>query len=115
MFSSLKNRSTFFVRYKDLKKEDYILFIVFVLFIFFMIRYQSFLLTYLYFDDEAETIVTARMMANGMQLYSEIFNHHGPLTFLTGYILELIRPSGIKGHRITILISAYYRSAKNII
>ena len=104
MLNSLKNKSTIFFRYKNLKKEDYVLFIVFVVFLIFVVKYQYFLLTYLSFGDEAETVITARMMANGRQLYSEIFNHHGPLTFLSGYLLELIRPSGIKGHRIPILI-----------
>ena len=104
MLNSLNNKSTISVRCKNLGKEEYALYIVFVVFLFFVIKYQYFLLTYLSFCDEEETVVTVKMMANGMRLYSDIFNHHGPLTFLSGYLLELIRPSGIKGHRIPILI-----------
>ena len=51
-------------------------------------RHEFALLNYKLFGDEAETIVGAKMIATGMKLYSEIFNHHGPLTFLPGLITE---------------------------
>ncbi|MFO7370639.1 MAG: hypothetical protein R6X09_10250, partial [Bacteroidales bacterium] len=39
-----------------------------------------------------------------MKLYSEIFNQHGPLTFLPGIITEKIGDYGIKGHRVSIAL-----------
>lgn len=65
--------------------------------------YQVDLLTYIVWEDESETIVVAKMLANGKTLYSEIFNHHGPLIFLSGLILELIGNYGIAAHRIPII------------
>ena len=67
-----------------------------------VVRYQAYLLDYVEWGDESETIVVAKMMAAGMSLYSEIFNPHGPLTFLPGYLLELAGSFGIRGHRIPI-------------
>lgn len=56
------------------------------------------------FGDEAETIVVCKMMASGERLYNEIFNHHGPLTFFVGFIIELFGDFGIAVHRIPILL-----------
>ncbi|MCW8163487.1 hypothetical protein D8B22_01220 [Verminephrobacter aporrectodeae subsp. tuberculatae] len=74
----------------------------FVLFVFIILaaRYQYFLLNYIEWGDESETIVTAKMMASGQSLYSEIFNHHGPLTFFPGVMLELFGDFGVRGHRV---------------
>lgn len=68
------------------------------------LRYQYFLLKYLEWGDESETIVTAKMMAAGQSLYSEIFNHHGPLTFLPGLVIEYFGDYGIREHRIPIAL-----------
>lgn len=68
------------------------------------VRYVCYLVNYLPFGDEDETIVTARMMANGYSLYSEIFNHHGPLTFLPALVLELVCPVSVQVHRVWIFL-----------
>lgn len=69
-----------------------------------LVRYQIALLDYREWGDESETIVGAKMMAAGMSLYGEIFNHHGPLTFLIAYLLEVVGDFGIRGHRVPIAI-----------
>ena len=43
-------------------------------------------------------------MAAGNRLYTEVFNMHGPLTFLPGYVLELFGSFGIKAHRIMMIV-----------
>lgn len=77
---------------------------LFILFLFLGVRYQIKLLDYLVFGDETETIVASKMMAAGMSLYSEIFNHHGPMTFFSGYFIELIGDHGVRAHRIPIVL-----------
>lgn len=57
--------------------------------------------------DESETIVTAKMLAAGMRLYSEVFNHHGPLTFLPGVFLGWFGDWGIPVYRIPILLGQW--------
>ena len=69
-----------------------------------IIRYQIKLLSYMEWGDESETIVAAKMMAAGGILYSEIFNHHGPLTFLPGFLLEKVGDFGIQAHRTLIAV-----------
>jgi hypothetical protein len=61
-------------------------------------------LDYFEWGDESETIVTAKMMVAGSRLYTEVFNMHGPLTFLPGYVLELFGSFGIKAHRFMIIV-----------
>lgn len=78
--------------------------LVFFVFIVLAVRYQIELLGFNAFEDEAETIVAAKMMASGQRLYSEIFNHHGPLTFLPGYFLEKFGSFGVSTHRIAIAV-----------
>jgi hypothetical protein len=56
-------------------------------------------LDYFEWGDESETIVTAKMMVAGQRLYTEVFNMHGPLTFLPGYLLEQFGSFGIKAYR----------------
>ncbi|MGF6759300.1 hypothetical protein P3T16_006732 [Paraburkholderia sp. GAS42] len=68
------------------------------------VRYQYNLLNYLQYPDESETIVTAKMMAAGGTLYLDIFNHHGPLTFLSGLILEKFGSFGVPAHRVPIAL-----------
>jgi len=56
--------------------------------------------------DESETIVTAKLIISGQRLYTQIFNHHGPLAFLNSLAMEFL---GVKGtdialHRTPVLI-----------
>ncbi len=53
--------------------------------------------------DESETIVASRMIADGSRLYSEIFQLHGPLTYLPGVLGEIIGQPGFIGNRLTLL------------
>lgn len=69
-----------------------------------LVRYQIQLLGYMDWEDESETVVGARLMAEGWRLYGDFFNHHGPLTFLTGWILEQFGDFGIAGHRVPVLL-----------
>lgn len=68
------------------------------------LRYQYFMLKHIEWGDESETIVTAKMMAAGQLLYAQIFNHHGPLAFLPGTLLELVGDFGVRGHRVPIAL-----------
>ena len=81
---------------------DGLLLIVLGVFVILAFRYQLKLLNYNEWGDEAETIVGAKMIAAGRSLYSEIFNHHGPLTFLPGLIVEKIGNFGVSGYRVAI-------------
>ncbi len=83
---------------------EILLWVLFAIFAFFCLKYQYLLLNYMEWGDESETIVTAKMMSAGMKLYSEIFNHHGPLTFLPGLITESFGNFGVVGHRVSIAI-----------
>ncbi len=65
---------------------------------------QAYLLGMLEWGDESETIVTVKMMAAGMRLYSEIFNHHGPLVFLPGFLIEHFGSFGVRVHRVPIAL-----------
>lgn len=78
--------------------------IVFVTFSIVCLLYQYKLLRLREFGDESETIVAAKMMASGMKLYSDFFNHHGPLTFLPGLLLETFGNFHVPGHRVAIAV-----------
>lgn len=78
-------------------------FFVALTFLILILNNQIALLNYFEWGDESETIVAAKMLASGMRLYSEIFNHHGPLTFLTGYALEKIGNFDIPAHRLVVV------------
>ncbi|MEN3033000.1 hypothetical protein, partial [Chromobacterium amazonense] len=69
-----------------------------------LVAYQLRLLNFSEFADETETIVAAKMMVAGSSLYREIFNHHGPLTFLPGMLVELAGGHSIAAHRALIAI-----------
>ncbi|CAN1523435.1 hypothetical protein MCEZE4_01171 [Burkholderiaceae bacterium] len=86
------------------KIENYSFIFLACLMAFFLIRYQIRLFDYFQWDDESETIVTAKMMAHGYRLYSEVFNNHGPLVFLPGMVLEWFGWFQIKQHRIVIAL-----------
>ncbi|WP_369640945.1 hypothetical protein [Acidovorax sp. A79] len=83
---------------------NYILGFLFLLCTILGTRYQYFLLRQKEWGDESETIVTAKMMAAGKHLYSEIFNHHGPLTFLSGVAMESMGDFGVRGHRVPVAL-----------
>lgn len=83
---------------------DVAIYTLFLIFAVLGIRYQVLLLNYKEWGDESETIVAAKMMAAGMKLYSEIFNHHGPLTFLPGLFIEKLGSFGVREHRIPIAL-----------
>lgn len=86
------------------KKFDYLSLLLFGIFILLAIRYQIKLLHYMEWGDESETIVAAKMIAANSSLYSQVFNHHGPLTFLPGFLLEKLENFGVAGHRVPIAI-----------
>lgn len=96
-------------------KHNFVLIVSAVCVLLFLVM-QYRLLHYLIWNDEAETVVAAQMMVAGSHLYTEIFNHHGPLTFLQGYLVALIGDGGIVENRIVIallqwaLISTILRS-----
>jgi hypothetical protein len=69
-----------------------------------IVRHQVVMLNYLDWGDESETVVTSKMLAAGMRLYSDVFNHHGPLTFLPGVLLEQLSPGGIAEHRVIVMV-----------
>lgn len=81
---------------------DYLAVLIFCIFASLTIRYQIKNLNYIEWGDESETIVASKMIAAGGSLYSQIFNHHGPLTFLPGVFLEKIGSYGVIGHRVSI-------------
>jgi len=94
----------------------------FIILVFISAKISIDLLDYREWGDESETIVTAKMMASGQLLYSEIFNHHGPLTFLPAYFLEKIGNFGVPGHRVIVrflqiilLFCVFLSGSKNII
>lgn len=62
------------------------------------------LLSYREWGDESETIVAAKMLAHGHRLYDEVFNHHGPLVFLPGFLLEQLGSFSVAGHRVPVVV-----------
>jgi len=83
---------------------DNIVTLTFALGILLFIGMQIRLLQYRVWNDEVETIVTANMMVAGSRLYSGIFNHHGPMTFMPGYLVALVTDGGIVQNRIAIAL-----------
>lgn len=76
-----------------------------ILSIILVIRYQYHLLAYLEWEDEVTHIISSKLIVSGLRLYSEIYELHGPLTLLSGILLELILPaSDVATHRIPIAI-----------
>ncbi len=78
--------------------------IFFILFLFLILRYQIKLLDYKEWPDESETIVTAKLIASGKKLYSEIHKTHGPLIYLPGILIEKLSNFGVHTHRIFTLL-----------
>lgn len=85
------------------KLSNVVFWLVLLLCGFMILRYQLRLLNYFEWGDESETIVTAKMMASGFKLFSEVFNMHGPLSFLPSMVLEKFGSFGIAGHRSLII------------
>ena len=59
---------------------------------------------YLKWEDEFETIIASRMIADGERLYQDVFNQHGPATFIIGFILEKLNLSSIENYRNIIIL-----------
>lgn len=78
--------------------------VLILLFAFLLIRYQIKILHFYEWADESTEVVTAKMMAQGYRLYTEVHNNHGPLIFLPGLLLEKIASFGIAGHRVVTLL-----------
>lgn len=69
-----------------------------------VVRYQFRLIHLVEWGDESETIVVTKMMAAGYRLYTEVYNNHGPLVFLPGFIISSIGKYGIPIYRLPIVI-----------
>ena len=59
---------------------------------------------YLKWEDEFETIIASRMIADGGNLYQDVFNQHGPATFFIGFFLEKLSLSSIENYRSIIIL-----------
>lgn len=88
----------------NIKKTDLLWLILSVVFVFVLLRYQFKLIDYVVWYDESETIVATKMMANGSRLYIDIFNNHGPATFIIGYIISLLGDFNTQVYRIPVII-----------
>ena len=88
------------------KRSFYI--ILMIIFGLGIIRYQIQLLSYLEWEDEVTHIVTSKLIYSGKTLYSEIHELHGPLTFLSGLLVESLGNFGIRAHRIPIAILQWF-------
>lgn len=97
------------------KLIKYISLALLTIFIFLILRYQIELSQYIEWQDESETIVVTKMMASGMRLYTEVYNNHGPLTFLIGTLISFIGNFSIKVYRypmyllqVLVILSIYF-------
>ena len=68
-----------------------------------VVRYQFRLIHLVEWGDESETIVVTKMMAAGYRLYTEVYNNHGPLVFLPGFIISSLGKFGISIYRLPIV------------
>lgn len=91
---------------KNISCKYTVILCVVISFAYFIQLYK--LLHSLEFGDEYETIITARMLANNIPLYTGVFNHHGPLTFFSGFIIELFGEFDVWVHRIPIAVLQLY-------
>lgn len=89
---------------KDLNYIDLIWAGLSILFVVLLVRYQFKLIDYTVWYDESETIVATKMMANGGRLYIDIFNNHGPATFIVGYIISLLGNFDTQVYRIPMIV-----------
>lgn len=89
---------------KQRKLNEWVLITLIFVSAILIVRYQLRLIHLIEWGDESETIVVTKMMAAGQRLYSEIYNNHGPLTFLPGFIVSKIGNFSIPEYRIPIMI-----------
>ncbi|MFC3606470.1 hypothetical protein [Stutzerimonas tarimensis] len=80
---------------------------LFAIFAVLVLRYQYELLDYIEWADESETVLTAKLIARGATLYFDLFNHHGPLTFLPGLLVEQVGNFSVAAHRIPIMLGQW--------
>lgn len=71
------------------------------------LRCQAHLLHAPHWVDEAETVVVTRLLASGQRLYGDVFNHHGPLVFFSGYLLEKLGHFDISVHRLPMALAVW--------
>lgn len=71
------------------------------------LRCQAHLLHAPHWVDEAETVVVTRLLASGQRLYADVFNHHGPLVFVSGYLLEKLGHFDIPVHRLPMALAVW--------
>jgi len=69
-----------------------------------VVRYQFRLIHLVEWGDESETIVVTKMMAAGYRLYTEVYNNHGPLVFLPGFIISSLGKYDISVYRMPVLV-----------
>ena len=70
-----------------------------------IVRYQLQLLNYLEWGDEVTHIISVKLINSGSELYSQIHELHGPLTFLPGLLVEKINHHfGVWAYRIPIML-----------
>jgi hypothetical protein len=81
--------------------------VLFTAFVVIFVRHQVHLLDYMHWEDESETIVASKLMADGARLYKDFFNHHGPLTFFPGWLIEKVGDFGVAGHRVIIAVGQW--------
>lgn len=67
---------------------DMILLLLFVVWMVVLVRRQTELRFLVEWGDESETIIVTKMMASGQRLYTDIYNNHGPLVFLPGFLIS---------------------------
>lgn len=77
--------------------------LLFLMFIY-IFQYQLKLSGYIEWQDESETIVVTKMMAQGARLYIDVYNNHGPLTFIVGLIISFIGDFSISVYRYPVLL-----------
>ena len=65
------------------KKYELIVLLVFSL----IFTKQITLSKYLRWEDEFDSVLTNKMLDNGLKLYEQIYNPHGPSPFILGIIL----------------------------
>jgi hypothetical protein len=86
----------------DIKDKKYEL--IFLLVFSLIFTKQITLSKYLRWEDEFDSVLTNKMLDNGLKLYEQIYNPHGPSPFILGIILEKINNFGIIDYRILVII-----------
>lgn len=93
-------------RFSNHKKSIHLIlsYFLLVIFAYLFYKYQFRLLNLIEWGDESETVVVTKMMAKGYRLYTEVYNNHGPLTFLPGYIISKFGNFPITIYRLPIIV-----------